>query len=211
MWKNMFSMENPVMQALGVACDLLVYNILTALCCLPVVTAGAALTALSDVSLRAVRGDETGARGYFRAFRRSFPGGLLLGLLFLAAAIVLAVDYWAVGVYLPGSARLLRVPVLAAAVLLTAVALYAFFLQSRYENGLLDTLKNAAALAVGFFPRTLGMVVFTLGLWLVCLRFARQALPVLLLFGASLPAYVCALQFDKIFDIIDQNNEVQNP
>ena len=40
MWKNLFSMENPVMQALGVACDLLVLNVLAALCSLPLVTAG---------------------------------------------------------------------------------------------------------------------------------------------------------------------------
>ena len=94
MWKQMFSMENPVMQALGVACDLLLLNLLGAVCCLPVLTAGPALAALAGTSLLLVRGEEEGVvRTYFRVFRGSLKKGVALGLLFLAAGTVLAVDY----------------------------------------------------------------------------------------------------------------------
>ena len=42
----LFDMENPVMRALSTTADLIVLNLLTILCCLPVVTVGAALFAL---------------------------------------------------------------------------------------------------------------------------------------------------------------------
>ena len=85
-----------------------------------------------------------------------------------------------------------------------ALALYAFALLSRYENGLWATLKNAAALAVGFFPRTLMMLVFTLGLWLLGIHFVRWGAPVLLMFGFSLPAYMCALWLNGVFNKIEK-------
>ena len=204
MLNRIFDMNNPLMRALGAICDLLVLNLLTALCCLPVVTAGAALSALFDVLLRIVRSEETGIIGsYFRAFRSNFKKGTLLGLVFLAAAVVFFVDYLVAVTFAPT----LRVAVIAGALLVGAVAHYAFALQAHYENGVLATLKNAATLSVAFFPRTLGMLAFTVGLWVVCLSFFRQALPVLLMFGLSLPVYISALLCDGVFNQIETEQE----
>ena len=204
MWKRIFDMENPLMRALATICDLLVLNVLTALCCLPVVTAGAALTALADVSLRIVRSEDAGvARGFLRAFRSNLRQGVPLGALFLFAAAVLYVDYFAAAVYAPP----LRAAVIAAALIVGAIALYAFALLARYENTVRRTLGNAASLAIACFPRTMGMLLFTVGLWGVCLYFYRYALPVLLLFGLSLPAYVAALLMDSIFRGLEADNK----
>ena len=87
MLKRIFDAENPLMQALSVACDLLLLNCFTILCCLPVVTAGAALTALSDVAMHIVRQEGPGVfRMYFRSFRANLKQGILMGLMFLGAA-----------------------------------------------------------------------------------------------------------------------------
>lgn len=207
MWNRIFDMENPVMRALGAVCDLLVLNLLTILCSLPVVTAGAALTALDDVTLRIVRREDDGiVRGYFRAFRANLKKGVALGLIFLFAAAVLYVDYSIAAALAP----VLRVAVVAAALIVGAVALYAFALLARYENTLLQTLKNAATLSVAFFPRTLGLLVFTVALWLLCLYFFQIALPVLLMFGLSLPAYIGALLFSGVFQTIENDNKEED-
>lgn len=206
MLNRIFDMNNPVMRALGAICDLLVLNLLTVLCSLPVVTAGAALAALYDVLLRIVRGEDAGVvLPYFRALRSNLKQGVLLGLIFELAAVVLYVDY-RVAERLP----MLRVPVVAAAMIVGAVALYAFALQARYVNPVRVTLKNAASLSIAYFPRTLGLLVFTVGLWLVCLRFFTVALPVLLMFGLSLPAYIGALLFQDIFNTLESENEEEN-
>ena len=207
MWNRIFDMENPVMRALGAICDLLVLNLLTMLCSLPVVTAGAALTALDDVTLRIVRREEGGVvKDYFRAFRSNLKKGAALGLLFLLAAAVFYIDYLVAAALAP----MLRVAVVAAALIVGAVALYAFALLARYENTLIQTLKNAASLSVAYFPRPLGLLVFTVALWLVCLHFFPIALPILLMFGLSLPAYIGAMLFDGVFQNLENENKEED-
>lgn len=200
MWNRIFDMENPVMRALGAICDLLILNLLTAICCLPVVTGGAALSALFDVTLRIVRREETHiVSGYLRALKANLKQGILLGLIFLAAAVVLFVDFQVASALFPP----LRVAAVAGAILIGAIAIYAFALQARYENTVVQTLKNAVSLSIAFFPRTLAMLAFTVALWLFCLTFFQIALPVLLMFGFSLPAYLCGLLLDKIFQKLE--------
>lgn len=200
MWNRIFDMENPVMRALGAVCDLLVLNLLTAACCLPLVTCGAAFTALFDGTLRMARREETHiVRGYFRALRSNFKKATALGLIFSAAAVVLLADGQIALLYAPA----LRVAAAAGGLLVGAVALYAFALQARFENTVTATLKNAASLSVAYFPRTLGMVAFTLLLWVLCLTFFQIALPVLLMFGFSLPAYLCAMLLQPVFQKLE--------
>ncbi|MBR1496196.1 MAG: YesL family protein [Oscillospiraceae bacterium] len=202
MLKRIFDAENPLMQALSVACDLLLLNCFTILCCLPVVTAGAALTALSDVAMHIVRQEGAGVfRMYFRSFRANLKQGILVGLMFLGAAALIAVDYLAAAAYAPP----LRAGVAAVALLVLAIAFYAFALLARYENSIRATLANAASLAVAFFPRTLGIVAFALAMWLLCLHFLRYAMPVLLMFGLSLPVYVAALLLNDVMKKLEKN------
>ena len=205
MFKRIFDANNPLMQALSVAADLLVLNLLTLLCSLPVLTLGAALTALNDAVLRIIRGEDTYLlRSYFRAFRANLLKGSALGLLFLLAGALVWLDYRVALAVAPP----LRFTAAAVGVLVLALALYAFALLSRYENTLAGTLKNAASLAVAFFPKTLGMVVCTVAIWVICLNFVNYALPVLLLFGLSLPCYVSALFYTGIFESLEKEKRL---
>ena len=197
MFKRFFDAGNPLMQGLAIAADLLFLNLLTLVCCLPVFTAGAALTALSDLAQQLVRGEETYVlRGYFRSFRSNFKKGCLLGLIFLGAAALVWLDYRVALAVMP----VMRFAAAAVGVLVLAAAIYAFALQARFENSLGGTLKNALALVPAYFPVTLGMVVCTLALWIIALRFINYALPVMLMFGLSLPAYVCAQLYKGVFE-----------
>ena len=199
--KKIFDMDNPLMQALSVAADLLALNILALLCCLPVVTAGAGITAMNDLVIHMARQEETYlVKPFFRSFRANFKQSTLLWLLILAAASLLYFDYHAAAVYAP----MLRYPIAAIGVMLLAIAMYAFALLSRYENSVFGTLKNAVSLAIGFFPRTLGMVVFTVAFWVLAIHFYRFGVPVLILFGLSLPCYVCALLLRGVFDQLEK-------
>ena len=201
--KWFFDMDNPVMRTLSRAADLIVLNLLALLCSLPIVTAGAALTALFDQAIRLVRGEDYGvAKGFLRAFRLNFKTATLLWLLFLAAGLVIGLDYAAALTYVP----VMRTAILALSLLLLAVLLYAFGLLARYENTVRGTLKNAVSLAVAYFPRTLGMLLFTVGLWLVCVFFFRIGTPILLMFGLSLPAYFCALLLSGVFQRLENNS-----
>ena len=200
--KKFFDMESPLMSGLSVAADLIVLNLFTLLCSLPVVTLGAALTAMHAVCIRLIRGEGSSvARDFFRAFRQNLKKGMIFGLLLLAAAMLLWFDYQAALVYAPP----LRFGIAAIAILVLALVQYAFALMARYENPLFTTVKNAALLAVAYFPRTFLMLMFTIGIWLAGVVFWRILAPVLLLLGFSLPCYVCCQLLGIVFQKLEEN------
>ena len=203
MLKKLFDFDNPVMQALTTAADLLVLNMLTLLCCLPVVTAGAAWTALHDVLHKIVLHEETyPARMFFQSFRANLKRGIVLGLIFLGAAFVIVLNYLAASATLPP----LRFLSAALGLLLLAIGNYAFALTARFENTLTETIKNAVRVAIGWFPRTLGMVVFEAAVYIGCIHFYAIGVPFLFLFGFSVPCYVCALLYGPVFKQLEEND-----
>lgn len=202
MLKNIFDMDNPVMQALSTAADLLVLNLLALLCCLPVVTAGAAWTALHDVVQKIVLREESYPyRMFIDSFRANLKKGSLLGMIFLTAACLIILNYFAALATLPSYYRFLPA---AALLLLLAIGNYAFALMARFENTLTGTLKNAVRLAIGCFPRTLGMVAFETAVYVGGIHFYAVGVPLILLFGLSVPCYVCAVLYSPVFKQLEE-------
>ena len=203
MFRAFFDENNPIMKGLSVAADLIVGNLLALVCALPLVTAGASYAALCTLCRKLVRNEEGYLlRDFWTAFRSNLKDGCILGTLLLLCTLVLYVDYHLAAALLPPA----RIAAGAAGFCLLALALYAFPLLSRYDQPLVKTVKDAASLAVGYFPRTAGMVVCTAGLWF--LGTTASMLTVLLpLFGFSLPCYVCALLCDPILDRLEEKNE----
>ena len=48
---SFFSMDSPAMRFLSRVCDLMILNLMAIVCCIPIVTAGASLTALYTITL----------------------------------------------------------------------------------------------------------------------------------------------------------------
>ena len=186
---KLFDQDNMFFAIMGVLFDLIILNVLTLLCCLPVVTAGASFTAMHSVLWRMVRHEETYvARQFFDSFKRNLKQSLLPWLAFLLAAIVLVVD-----------GMLAR----SMGLVIIASAQYFFPLLSRYENPTSETLKNATKLALGFFPRTLCMLVILAAFAVLYAQFFIYMIPLLILMGVTLPQYCCAWIYNWIFRRID--------
>ena len=131
---KLFDQNNMFFAIMGVLFDLIILNVLTLLCCIPIVTAGAAFTAMHSVLWRMVRHEETYvARQFFESFKRNFRQSLLPWLGLLLAAVVLAVDGM-----LAWSMASMRGPLVAcvafAGLVVIAIAQYFFPLLSRYED-----------------------------------------------------------------------------
>ena len=66
---NIFEEGSPFQRFLNKMTDLLILNVITILMCIPVITAGAALTAMHYVLLKMVRGEEGYiVKSFFRCF-----------------------------------------------------------------------------------------------------------------------------------------------
>ena len=203
MWdklSSVFDMENPLMRALSVVADLILLNFLTILCMLPVITAGAAFTARNDVLQHIVRKEESYiVRSFFRSFKSNLKQGSIMGLLFMVPLGLLALEFLFIRSVPALHMTLLYAMLIFAGALVFACGIYAFHLLARYENTIGGTVKNALLLSLASFPRTLCMLASYALFWAAVLIFAMYLFPVILLFGATLPAYICALLIEPVF------------
>ena len=200
---HLFSMDNIFFRTVGKLVDLIWVNILTLLCALPVVTAGASFSAMYYLLLRMAE-DDQGAltRGFFRAFRENFKSATKVWLCDLGIMFVYLYNLYLLrqGI-LDGYGVVKKVSlVLIVAILFLTVMVsnYIFALLARYENGLRQTVKNAFLLSVAFFPRSLCMVVimlFPLALTLLSDYFFW----LWGLYGLAYPGYVIAMLMVAVF------------
>lgn len=156
----LFSPDSRFMRVMGRIGDLMILNVLFLLTCVPLVTIGAACTALYTACFRlGTRREGKLARTYFHAFRGELKRGTLLWLLLLLCGATAGLNAW-VCYLMPGALHwaFLLFAVLFALVLL--IAGYAFPLLSLFDNGAAATFKNALILSLGYLPRSVLMAVF---------------------------------------------------
>ena len=73
---KLFDMDSPLMIGLNKMADLMILNLLTILCCLPVVTVGASLTAMHYMVIKLIRNEESYVvKGFFRSFKQNLRQG----------------------------------------------------------------------------------------------------------------------------------------
>lgn len=204
---KIFDMDSPVMRVLNRVGDLLILNVLMIVCCIPVITAGAAFTAMHYVLLKIVRGEEGYLiRGFFKSFRSNFRQATLIWLLMLLVVAVYVGGIWIFnysGLVFP---KPLIIAVAAVAFVLLMIAVYVFPLQARFENSVKNTLKNAMLLAFANLPRTILMMACYI-LPLVLGYFSTYALLFVIMLGISAPAYAAAWIYSGIFKKLEPEPE----
>ncbi len=187
--------------------DLMILNILMIICCIPVITVGAAYTAMHYVLLKMVR-DREGylIRGFFKSFVLNFKQATLIWFLMLLVIAVYVGDILIFNYSELVFPKGVVIAVLAIALLLIMVAVYVFPLQARFENSILNTLKNALMLALVNLPKTILMIA-CYALPLVICYFSNYALVFFILFGISAPAYGAAWIYSGIFKKLEPATE----
>ena len=70
---RLFNMDNKFFTVMGRVADLIMLNVVFLICCLPIVTIGASLTALHYVTLKMTRNEESYIiRSFFKSFKQNF-------------------------------------------------------------------------------------------------------------------------------------------
>ena len=97
--KSLFSYDSKIMQALMVVGDLIIMNVLYILCCIPIITIGAAQAGLyTGVKVLLDKEDDSScAKAFFRGFRAGFMKITVTWCLFLV--ILAALGYTSMTVY----------------------------------------------------------------------------------------------------------------
>ena len=200
---NIFSMDNALFRAIDKFVDLIWLNLLTVVCALPIITAGASLTAMYHVLIkRAMKEEGTITVPFFRAFRSNFKNATCIWIL---ALLIFAI--YAYNIYLL-SAGIMdgmgKMNVISGCVItvvlffLLMVLSYAFPLLSRYDNGVKQTLKNAVLLSFAYFPKSISMVII-LFFPLALMRLTDYFFWLWFLYGLAFPGHFIAQILAGVF------------
>lgn len=199
---NFFNPEGSIMKALSRIADLAILNILWLICCVPVVTAGAATTALFAVTLKMVKNEESYIfREYIKALRRNFKQSTIIWIILLAIMMVLGTDYYIIGQWDSQLRYPMLTVIILAGLILLFVALYIFPLVAKFENTVREYFKNAALMSIRHLPYTIILaVIFVIQVYAcVYMLVNYQYLPILILFGEAAFAYIMSYIYIKIF------------
>jgi uncharacterized membrane protein YesL len=145
----------------------IICNVLWLLCCLPIITAGAATAALYDtIRRRVLTGSAPIMSTYFKAFKTNFRQGTILGL--IGSVIILVVG---VGVALDPSHdwRALVVPLVIGAVFAIGVFFWCIPLAVRFTNTTVAHFRHGLLLGLAHLGSTLllliGLALVVFGVW----------------------------------------------
>ena len=157
-----FNMDNKFFVFMGRVADLLLLNFLCILCCIPIVTAGASITALYYVTLKMARDEESYiARSFFRSFKQNFKQATIINIIMLLTAAVLFID---LRIAKAGSGAMYKglfSLFIAFALIYAMILLYIYPILSKFFNSVKNTFVNAFLMSVRHLPLTLLMLVIS--------------------------------------------------
>ena len=197
--------DSPIARAINKFVQMIYIGLLWFLCSLPVLTAGAATTALYEVLLK-MQKDEEGTVGtaFFRGFRSNLKCSLPVWIPILLAEAVFGVNlfYYAI---LGGREFLVQSVAFGILLVLSLTVYgYAFPVMAKFENTTQGTFRMVFLLAVRNPGWTIVITVIQVLTVLICWGFLY--FPAMFIMGIS--GYAQAAVFNRIFDRLIEQGKI---
>lgn len=202
---GIFSIDNAFGRFMDKVWKCIILNIIFLICCIPIITAGPALTALFSVLMKLVRDENVAViKDYFEAFKRNFKQAFVIHMMLIIAAVALFLNlyygrqlrkeyeiykYWQYLMYVITFVYLM-------------VLLYVYPLLAAFENTVRGTLQNALLLPITHIWWTLLMMAVTIIPLYLCyinVNIMEWGLLIYTFGGFAGIAYIHSLIFKRIF------------
>lgn len=202
-----FNIDSPIMAGLNKLADLIWLNILTFICCIPIITVGASITALNYVALKMVRNEEGYVtKAYFKSFKQNFKQATIIWLIMLLVAAIIIGDlliFVFSGIAFPSW---VKVALVAISVLVVFATMHVFPVLARFENTVANTFRNSFYMGILSLPKTVLMMVIWAIPTLISF-YLFQAFPLVIGLGISGPVFLSAMLYNKTFKRFEPEEE----
>lgn len=186
------NLDNSILHALTCIFDVIVATVLFLVCCLPVVTIGASLSAMYATMIAITKDSYTGVfRTFFGAFRENFKQASFLWLLAALVGLVVAVDImvcWGFDMEAGLMLSAMQGLTVFCTALYAAISVYVFSGIAVYHVTWKQAISNA-------FYWTMNKLPATLGLLLLC---AAMAVSVAVLWFFAFPVIALCLYLQAV-------------
>ncbi len=204
---SLLNPDNPVMQFITKIVYSVYLNILWFVCCIPVVTAGAATTALYYVTLKMAKNEEGGiTKSFFKAFKENFKQSTIVWMILLALGIVLGIDGYVLWHMRFENAfwTVITAIFLVAAAAYLIVVMYIFPLMARFDNTIFAMFKNSLFIGMRFLLCTALVAVIHFAMLFVIINLFTPAV----IFGEGLCAFLSSYFLANILKLCEVKDEV---
>jgi uncharacterized membrane protein YesL len=203
---KLFDQNHPLMRGLTDLGNVLLLSVCWVLFSIPVLTIGPATAALYYGTQKVVNGENIRVfRCFLKSFRENLKQGILLTIIFGAAAALIYYDFLFSYIVEESLGKILRIAFIVLAVIWVAMVSYTFPLQAQFQNSLKNTLKNAMLLSLVHLGKTVQLVVLHLIPIAVCLMIPElfaKLLPIWLFGAPGLIAFFSMMRMKKVWQAL---------
>lgn len=201
---KIFNLDNWIMRFFSRIFDIVILNFTFIICCIPIVTIGASLTAMYSITLKMVRNEESHIiRGFLKAFKQNFRQGTIIGMLAIIITFFITVDLRIIGIIGDDRLKVMQVLCYIVAIWGYIIFLYAFPLLARFENTIKEVFKNSFVLSVVNFKWTILFILLDVPFVLMLFYSGLSMIllfTILIICGFSALALIQSFIFGKVFE-----------
>ena len=203
---DLFSFDSPFMSFLGKAVEYMLVCLLCLICSIPIVTAGAAITAKYYVGMKLVRGEDTPFfRAYFKSFKDNFKQSTVIWIIEILIGAFLAYDWYMI--YEVGGENFNQTLKILLAILtlyLVMAGIAVFALIARFEMRIKEAIKGALGYTYVNIARLLLVLVLTILPTVACFTYVKWLVGVWPV-GSAVCLYIISYHFMKSFKKLEDH------
>lgn len=200
--------DSDFMMSISKAVDYVLLNILCILFCLPIVTAGASVTATYYVAMKLMRKEEPVVwKSFMKSFRDNFKQATIIWLLALFFMCFLAYDWyllWCTKQINTNSVICISLFVLSLIVMLAVLCVFPFL--ARFEVSTKEAVRNAFWFAILHLPQLI-LIVLLEGLTYFIGFYYMEWFLLIWVIGTGIALYYASYMYTKEFAKLEPEKE----
>lgn len=200
---KIFDLDNVIMRFFSRVFDIVVLNFIFIICCIPVFTIGASLTALYSVTLKMVKNEESNIiKGFLKAFKKDFKQGTVIGIIATIITLLVILDLKILSVMGNDKLKVLQVLCYIVAIWGYIIFLYAFPILAKFKNTTKEIFKNSIMISIANFKSTILLILLNIPFILMLFHSGVSIIllfTILIICGFSSLALVQSFIFYKVF------------
>lgn len=209
-----YGMDNRFYRFMTTVGDLILLNLICVLGCLPVITAGASVTAMYTVLFKIKKKQESYiTKDFISAFKENFVQSTILWLIFAGIGVVFYFDLRISNIVEGNIGFILRIIFWILITIWGVMVSFIFPLIAKFKNSAGNILKNAFWMSFGFLPFSIAVIVIEIipvFLMYIKPQWEINVFPFMLIIGFSLQGLMCTYIFEHIFDTVVSKNDKSN-
>ena len=197
--RGLFSSDSRLMKVLGKIFDIGYLSLVFIISCIPIITIGAAFTALYYTSVKVIRRERGYVfQEYMRSFKLNFVPATIIWVIQAVLTFIMVYNYYSVVGPEGESVGFLAGAYIVMGLLIYAISCFAYPVLSRFDLKVSKIIRFSFFLALKYFYFTIPIIILSLGS-IVAIILLAPAVPIVPLLFPTVANYLNSFMIEWVF------------